>query len=330
MTMRDDAGRDSDSDADSAWWPVAVAWPGFRERLPHELQAGLASIGAVTRLDELGTAPLRLTMLRVRTPYRRAEAAESWLTRLIQPLAAREVDWAGDVWSLLHQRWSESTVWTGTQQQWRTLEPRLQRGSAVSAAAFVGGRWTVSGVESRALGVFARSAAGVVRLLPDVEIHAPQHVEAAEEWVALAAVPTSDAQALVHLEDELTACGLHTCRYEIRSSVPGRTLLTVHAGSDDLQQLEARLVAATGRRAAPWARAARSWIALAQIAVHRCQSHETRRLFDRLRAALPDVEIDCSYSPLLEDSGLLMAPLHEVDRVVGCLRSLGDDPRRRT
>ena len=301
-------------DGDGCWLPVAVGWPGFRQDLIGELQKGFESVGVETRLEQLGEPPLSLAMLRVRSPFRALEASENWLLQLVDPLEEQDVRWACDVHSLVHQRWLHFRVWTGTRQQWEVLERRLQF-DRPSSRAFIGSRWMVGVSSSVDLEVFPRSAVEVLLRLPDFEFQAPLTLGDPHEWVAI----TAGGRAVAELQMGLDGCGIRTCRFEIRSSKPRQTLLAVHAGADDLEQLEARLDAATKHVRAPW-KAASTWSALIpMIQVHRCRSSVTLALRDRIAAEL-GAEISCSWHPKREDQGVLQARITDVDRVLAWLR----------
>jgi hypothetical protein len=300
-------------DGDGCWLPVAVGWPGFRQDLVAELQKGFESVGVETRLEHLGEPPLSLDMLRVRSRFRALEASENWLLQLADPLDEQDVRWAGDVHQLLHMRWEGFRVWTGTRPQWDVLERHLHFDQP-SKRAFVGSRWLVGMSSVVDLEVFPRSAVEVLSRLPDVDLHPHQDLGDPHEWVAI----TTGEQDAAELQRRLDACGTRTCRFEIRSSKPRHTLLAVHAGADDLEQLEARLRAATKQVNAPWNRV---WtcVPIPMIPVHRCRSSVTLALRDRIATEL-GAAMQCSWHPTREDHGVIEARLTDVDRVLAWLR----------
>ena len=122
------------------------------------------------------------------------------------------------------------------------------------------------------------------------------------------------------LQDGLSSCGFRTCRFDVTESTPPQTLLAVHAGPDDLEQLQARLLAATRHVTAPWNTHQQGWTPHPQIVVHRCRSSEAWALFQRISADLPDAHLGCGWHPEREELGTIHAGLTDVDAVLRWLR----------
>lgn len=312
------------SDVEGSWLPVAVGWDDFRPKLVHELQRGFATVGIETRIEELGEPPMTLSMLRVRCPVRAMEAAETWLLRLVAPLDAQDVKWASDVDCLLHQRWPVRPIWTGSPKKWHALKPRLKFAEP-SQVAFVGARYMTWYLpKSVVLEVFPRSAGEVLARMPRVEIQPDQDLGNPQEWFACAAQMTSASGALREFQDALTSRGIRTCRYEIASSTPPQSLLAIHTGADDVEQLVARIAAVR-----PQSTPLEQWeqlIPLPQIVVHRCRSSVTLALFNRMMAELPEARLGCGFHPEREELGQISASLPHVDRVLGWLRMHKNTP----
>jgi hypothetical protein len=269
------------------------------------LQRGLEATGQETRIDVLGTPELPLSMLRVRCPQRGLEAAEQWLFDLIQPFVEREEGWADDIDTLLHQRWPECIVWTGSAAACKEVERQLEFSGSPSRRAFVGSRYSVGTGSIHEVGVFPRAAVEVVLRLRSGA--AQQPAGDPQSWVALAALPTTDVAKLQAEAQRNERMGLRTWLCELPSSTPPRTLLAVHDDGCTLEQLDARGFG----------------VELPTIWVHRCSNREAMRLFRRLRPMLRDAQLYCSWHPQIADSGLIGCRLDRVDDVLAALRAEG-------
>jgi len=300
-----------------SWHPIYAGWTDYQLEVVRELQQGFDEARVQTRLDQLGEPPFQVSMLRVRCPVRALEAAENWLLHLVQPLDDQGLDWAGNVICLLHQRWPAFQVWKGTPRQWRSLERLLQFGDP-STVAFAGSRY-MSGHshEEVNIDVFQRSAVEVLARVPGVEIHPDRDIDDPHHWVAIE-VAAPDSADLQSLQDALRAGGIATCRCEVRCSVRPRTVLTIHAGDDDLEQLRQRVTAVVDALERPLRRPAACWIAMPKVAVHRCKSVDALSLRARIEGELDGLWPDCSWYP---DSGVIYTDLHQVDRVLDWLRA---------
>jgi len=234
------------------WLPVWSEWRD-RRRLPlREACAGLVAAGVEARLDLLGEEPHRIELLRVRTPFDAVEAAEDWLLDFVQPHDDAGVQWAVDVSLIVCRRGPEFSVWFGPADD--PFLARLERLSRRQPSRRP--RYCVLG--GTGVAAYPRGLSEVVRCLPDVAIDGPRELERPQEWVAIdVAYNDAERRALLGLEHGLQARGFSTCRYDWQVARRDHTALTIHAGSETLDQLEVRLAIALRGETAPWR--ARYW-----------------------------------------------------------------------
>lgn len=304
-----------------SWLPVTTHQHVRDAERFARLRRGLEAAGQHTRIDEVGTTALPLSMLRVLCPHRALEAAEQWLFDLIRPFDDRDEPWASDIDCLLHQRWQQFTVWSGGGKQFQRLTRRLQGFDGPSSRAFAGSRYAIIGSQPvRRVSVFQRSAAEVLPLIPGVVMHGPSGDADPHAFVAIVDGDAGDAEEIIELEACLQAHGIATRRYELTIASP-RLLLCAHDAEGDLGGLRERIRTATASGRATWRRRSLLWPSLPVILVHRCEPSAIEALVARIEAALPDVALEWSFSPGHAGSGHIAAQLDRVDDVLTVLRT---------
>src|SRR5262249_28283296 len=164
--------------------------------------------------------------------------------------------WADDIDCLLHQRWPECIVWTGSAAACKEVEQQLLFAEGPSRRAFVGSRYLIGAGSIHEVCVFPRAAVEVVLRLRGGAGQAPAGHP--QSWVALAALPTTDVAKLQAEAQRNERMGLRTWLCELPSSTPPRTLLAVHDDGCTLEQLDARGFC----------------VELPTIWVHRCSNRE--------------------------------------------------------
>ena len=253
------------------WLPVWSEWVEKRRAWVREACAGLRAVGVEARIDRLGDGPDCIELLRANAPSDSLEAAEDWLLRIVEPHADApgeddNVNWAGNVEQMLLVRWPEYSVWSGA-----AADPFLKKLECLPPTECVRrGRFSMTddGNGGRVILALPRGLTEVVRCLPDVRIDGPTQIERPHEWVAIDAAGGANLQALRAFEHGLQARGFATCRYEWNGTRGVGAALTVHAGSDTLDQLEARLAIALRDETAPWRARYVPWTWTPSIWIH--------------------------------------------------------------
>jgi hypothetical protein len=306
--------RESRSDG-SIWLPLFVEWQPQRMHYLEGMRVGLSTAGADVRVDVVGAHGRELNMLRVRCPGPSIEAAEHRLLRLVPH---DDEDWASGVFCVLHQRWREYALFSGTEEVMDRVTKRLDGLKKRDHPRFSGARYATVFSRPACLFTYARSATEVVRCLPDV--HASREAEGEpREWLAIDVAHTiDDIAGLTALGVGLERAGFAVCRYEWRGG--GSALLTIYAGEGTIEDLEVRLAAALAPPVPGWATRYRPWSWEPAIWVHRHTDSAGWRPREWLERELGDPVVDAGTMPDHEIA--LKVPVAHVDRALELLARL--------
>jgi hypothetical protein len=306
----------TDAGGGTLWLPVFSEWQERRLPLVSAMLDGMTAAGIEARVDVLGKESFALTMLRARCPGPGIETAEQWLLRRVKPLDVAGADWAGNVVGLLHQRWREFPLVSGSAEELDRVTERITAGSRGSDRWFAGARFGVICSRLRCLFTYARPATEVVRCLPDARVVGGEVDEDPRQWLAVdVAHKPSDVAELVELGSGLTGIGFSTRRWEWSGGKSA--LLTIHADDGSADELETRIGMALGGSRPSWASKYRPWSWATGVWVHRHAAPEGWRLREWLEREMGLPVVDASERP--SEPILIRVPAAHVDRALEVL-----------
>lgn len=294
---------------DGIWLPVFSEWQPRRLPMLEAMRVGLSGAGMEVRVDTLGPPDLEIQMLRVLCPYRSVEASEHWLLRRVKPYD-HDADWAGGVFSLLHQRWRDYPLFTGAESEIEEVEVRLMSHTQPPSPRYPGARFGVVGGRAWGLFCYARTAIEVVRHLPGVHVVGREPDGDPRQWLALDVGHDKDGvEELAGLGKGLNALGFSTCRYEWRDGES--SILAIDAGELSREELEQRIEERMPSPRPAWARRYRPWSWATGVWIHRYRASEGWRLREWLERELGLPVVDGMH---LASDIVLKVPPAQVDR----------------
>jgi hypothetical protein len=221
-----------------------------------------------------------------------------------------DADWASSVFCLLHQRWREYPLFSGTESDIEEIQARLDGRAEPPSLRHLGARFGVVCASSRGLFCYARTAIEVVRSLPGVRVVGSEPTGDPRRWLAIdVAHHPKDVEELAVLGDGLNALGFATCRHVWGGG--GSSLLAIDAGDLTREELEQRLEVRLPSPRPAWARRYLPWSWTTGVWIHRYPASEGWRLREWLECEIGLPVVDGMH---LGNDIVLKVPPAQVDR----------------